>query len=116
MPPLGLTIEIDGLQLVQLKLQGHVLATIAAVVIGEAAARHLHVLAHVDAPCVVRVAGKETVGADFNGVGPGRWSVRFSGPRYSVRRCLPDVVIVVAVVPRICVGAHFRFFFVSFGG
>ena len=53
----------------------------------KAAAVDTNVLAHVDAPGVVRVAGEESVGADLDRVGP-------------------DIGLVVAAVPAVRVGAH----------
>jgi hypothetical protein len=44
-------------QLVELVLESHVLAAVGAVVIAETTAHDLHVLAHVDAPGVVGIAG-----------------------------------------------------------
>lgn len=58
------------LELVQLELEGDVLAAIAAVVVREAAAGDAHILAHVDGPGVVGVAAEEAVGADLDAVGP----------------------------------------------
>lgn len=49
------------LQLVELELERHVLRAVGAVVIRETAAGDLHVLAHIDAPGVVRVAAEESV-------------------------------------------------------
>jgi hypothetical protein len=72
---------------VELEFQGHVFAALGAIVTREASALHGHVLAHVYAPRIVGVAGEEPVGADLNTVGP-------------------DVVIVIAVVPAVSVGAH----------
>jgi hypothetical protein len=43
-----------------------VLGALGAVVVGEAVALDLEVLAHVDGPGVVRVAGQQAVGADFD--------------------------------------------------
>jgi hypothetical protein len=66
-------LRTNTLQLIQLKLQRDILAALGAVKVGKAAARDGHVLAHVDAPGVIGIAGEEAVGADFNGVGPVRW-------------------------------------------
>jgi hypothetical protein len=73
--------------LVELEFQRHVLAAFGAVVIRESAAFHGHVLAHVDAPGVVRVAGEQTIRADLDAVGP-------------------NVVVVVAIIPAVCIAAH----------
>jgi hypothetical protein len=73
--------------LIQFKLQGHVLAAFGAVVIREAATFDRHVFAHVDAPCVVRVAREEAVWTDFYAIGP-------------------YVVIVITIVPGIRVTTH----------
>jgi hypothetical protein len=59
------------LQLIKLEFERDVLGAVGAVVVGEAAAGHLHVLAHVDAPRVVRVAREEAVVADFDAISPG---------------------------------------------
>ena len=93
------------LQLVELKLQRNILTAFGAVEVGKAAAGHGHVLAHVDAPCVVGVAGEEAVGADFDAVGPVQRTLatKFLGGGV---RDEPDVVVVVAVIPRICIAAH----------
>lgn len=72
---------------VQLQFEIHVLGALGAVIVGESTTFDGRVLAHVDAPGIIGVAGEKTGGADFDAVGP-------------------DVVVVVAVVPGISVGAH----------
>ena len=74
--------------LVELEFETHILGAVSAVIAAETTAFDLHVLAHVNAPDVVRVAGEQALRADLNAVGP-------------------DIVVVVAVVPAVSVGAHF---------
>jgi hypothetical protein len=73
--------------LIQLILEANVLGAIAAVVVAETTTLDLHVLAHVYAPRIVAVSREETLRADLDAV-------------------RPDVVVVVAVVPGVCVAAH----------
>lgn len=97
------------LPLVQFVLERDVLGAVGAVVVREAAARHRHVLAHVDAPGVVAVARQQSARAHFHAVGPAgmRGQPHFApATGCTTGIVLPDVVVVVAVVPGIRVRAH----------
>ena len=59
-------VPVARLYFVELELEGNVLRALVAVVVAEAAALDFHVLAHIYAPGVVRVAGEEAVVADLN--------------------------------------------------
>jgi len=48
----------NTLQLIEFKFQRDILGAVRAVIIRKTAASDLHILAHVDAPCVVRVAAE----------------------------------------------------------
>jgi hypothetical protein len=74
---------------VELILEQMIFRAFVAIVIGEATASDLHVLTHVDTPCIVAIAREKAIGADLN----------------TLR---PDVVVMVAAVPAVCVGAHVR--------
>ena len=73
--------------LIKLILQRDILATGPTVKAAEAVAFDADVPAHVDGPGIARITGEESVGTGLDGVGP-------------------DVVLVVAAVPAVCVGAH----------
>lgn len=67
-----------------------IFGAVFAIVAAETFADGLHPLAHVYCPGIVRVAGQEAVFADFDAV-------------------CPDVVVVVADIPRVGVCAHVCF-------
>ncbi len=76
-----------GSHFVQLIFEKDVLGAVAAIVVREAAASHMHVLAHVDAPRVVGVAGEQSVVTDLDTAGL-------------------DVPVMIAVVPAVRVLTH----------
>lgn len=58
--------QVARLHLVELELERDVFGALVAVVVAETTAFDLHVLAHVYAPRIVRVAGEKAVVADLN--------------------------------------------------
>lgn len=72
---------------VELEFKIDVLGALAAVIIGEATAFDCRILAHVVTPGIVGIARQQARGTNLDRVGP-------------------DVVVVVAVIPTVCIGAH----------
>jgi hypothetical protein len=62
--------KVIPLQLIKFVFERNILRAVRTVVVGEAAAAHFHVFAHVYTPRVVRVSGEEAVMAYFHRVGP----------------------------------------------